>query len=110
MSGQEEGVQMARSGDDATAKWVGLLVFLLGIAFLILVFVLAYKDLTGAGVLGRLSGPPPAVEGRAAVEANAALQTLAVKAVLFFLMAYIGSAVAGRGIGMYAASRAPHEI
>jgi hypothetical protein len=109
MSTQEEGMQMGRL-DDATARWIGLGVFLLGIAFLILVFVLAYRDLTGAGVLGRLSGPPPAVEGRAAVEASAALQTLAIKGVLFFLMAYVGSAVAGRGIGMYGASRAPHEV
>jgi hypothetical protein len=101
---------MAGTGDDTTAKWVGLLVFLLGIAFLVLVFILAYKDLTGAGVLGRLMAPLPTVEGRAAPEANTALQTLAVKAVLFFLMAYIGSAVAGRGIGMYAASRMPHEV
>jgi len=32
-----------------------------------------------------------------------------LKGVLLFLMAYVGSAVAGRGIGLYSASRAPHE-
>jgi hypothetical protein len=97
-------MQMVRSSDDASAKWLGLGVFLLGIAFLIVVFVLAYRDLAGAGVLGQLTSDAPAVE------ANSALRTLAVKGVLFFLMAYIGSAVAGRGIGLYAASRASHEL
>ncbi len=95
---------MARSDDDGMARGLGLSVFLLGIVILILVFVLAYKDLSSAGVLGRLSGPPPTVE------ANTALWTLAVKTVLFFLMAYVGSAVAGRGIGLYAASRGQHEV
>ncbi|MBI3998084.1 MAG: hypothetical protein HY355_03545 [Armatimonadetes bacterium] len=95
--------EMARPDDDPPAKWLGIGVFLLGIVFLGVVFVLAYQDLTASGVLGRI-----AVEGPQ-VDANAALRTLAVKGILFFLMAYVGSAVAGRGIGMYAASRAPHE-
>lgn len=89
--------------DDAPAKWLGLGVFLLGIAFLALVFALAYQDLTGSGVLGQLASPSQAVS------ADTALRTLAVKGVLLFLMAYVGSATAGRGIGLYAASRAQHE-
>jgi hypothetical protein len=92
-----------RPADDQTGKWLGLAVFAVGICFLVLVFVLAYVDLTGAGVLGQLASPS------ATVPADAAIRTLAVKAVLFFLMAYVGSAVAGRGIGMYAASRAIRE-
>lgn len=89
--------------DDAPAKWLGLVVFLLGIAFLALVFWLAYQDLIGSGVLGQLSSPAQAVA------ADTALRDLAVKGVLLFLMAYVGSATAGRGIGLYAASRAQHE-
>ena len=95
---------MARQEDDATARLLGLGVFLLGIVILIVVFVLAYRDLSSAGVLGQLASPSPAVA------ADSALRTLAIKGVLFFLMAYIGSAVAGRGIGMYAASRATNEL
>lgn len=92
-----------RPDDDPPARRLGMAVFLLGIAFLILVFVLAYRDLAGAGVIGQLASPAPPVE------AGDALRTLAIKGVLLFLMAYIGSAVAGRGIGLYAASRASQE-
>jgi len=96
---------MARSRDDSAGKWLGLAVFILGIAFLVLVFMVAYQDLTGSGVLGRLASPSPS-----SVAADAALRALAIKGVLLFLMAYVGSAVAGRGIGMYAASRTPDAV
>jgi hypothetical protein len=90
---------MAAARDDVTAKWLGIGVFLLGIAFMVLVFTLAYRDLTGAGVLGQIASPS------ASVAADAAVRALVIKGVLFFLLAYVGSAVAGRGIGLYAASR-----
>ena len=93
----------SRAVGDPAGKWIGLAVFVVGIVFLIMVFTLAYRDLTAAGVLGQIASRT------ATVDADAALKTLAVKAVLFFLMAYVGSAVAGRGIGMYAASRASDE-
>ena len=96
-------MRMARPDDDPAGRWLGLLVFLLGVAFLITVFVMAYRDLAASGVLGQLTSPSPAVQ------ADAALRTLAVKGVLLFLMSYVGSAVAVRGISMYAASRATHE-
>jgi hypothetical protein len=89
--------------EDSAGKWLGLVVFLLGVGFLVLVFLLAYRDLTGAGVLGQITGAPRVVE------ANAALVTLAIKFAMFVVMAYIGSSVAGRGIGLYAASRS-HEV
>ncbi len=92
-----------RSQDDRSGRWLGLGVFLLGILFLVIVFTLGYRDLTGAGVIGQLAGPTPAVD------AGEALRTLALKGVLLFLMAYVGSAVAGRGIGLYSASRDTHE-
>lgn len=92
-----------RSESDQSGRWLGLAVFVLGVLFLVVVFTLAYRDLTGAGVIGQLTGPAPAVD------AGEALRTLALKGVLLFLMAYVGSAVAGRGIGLYSASRASHE-
>ena len=95
---------MARPLDDPAGRWLGLVVFLLGIVILIAVFVIVYRDLVGAGVLGQLTSPSPAAQ------ADADLRALATKGVLLFLMCYVGSAVAGRGIGLYAASRATHEL
>jgi hypothetical protein len=92
-----------RSGTDPAGRWLGLAVFVLGIIFLVLVFTLAYQDLVGAGVLGQLASPSTAATS------DAALRTLAIKAVLFFLMAYVGSATAGRGIGLYSAARQADE-
>jgi hypothetical protein len=90
---------MVANRDDAPAKWLGLVVFVLGVAFMVLVFTLAYRDLTGAGVLGQLASPTTTVN------AEGAIRALVIKGVLFFVLAYVGSAVAGRGIGLYAASR-----
>ena len=95
-------MQSVRPADDPTGKWLGLAVFLLGIVFLVVVFFLAFRDLMAAGVLGQLGGPP-------SLEATSAILALGVKFVLFVVLAYVGSAVAGRGIGLYAASRADHE-
>jgi hypothetical protein len=95
-------MQRAQPADEPTGKWVGLGVFLLGIVFLVVVFIVAFRDLMAAGVLGQLSGPSPSLE------ATSALVSLGVKFVLFLVLAYVGSAVAGRGIGLYAASRADH--
>ena len=96
-------MQSARPADDPTGKWLGLAVFVLGIVFLVVVFFLAFRDLMAAGVLGQLAGPSPSLE------ATSAILALGVKFVLFVVLSYVGSAVAGRGIGLYAASRADHE-
>ena len=96
-------MQNARLADDPTGKWLGLGVFVLGIVFLVVVFALALRDLMAVGVLGQLASPLPSLE------ATAAIVALGVKFVAFVVLAYAGSAVAGRGIGLYAASRVDHE-
>lgn len=96
-------MQNARPADEPTGKWLGLGVFVLGIVFLVVVFFLAFRDLMAAGVLGQLSSPSPSLE------ATSAIVALGVKFVLFVVLGYVGSAVAGRGIGLYAAARADHE-
>jgi hypothetical protein len=96
-------MESARAADEPTGKWLGLSVFVLGIIFLVLVFFLAFRDLMAAGVLGQLSSPSPSLE------ATSAIVALGVKFVLFVVLGYVGSAVAGRGIGLYAASRADHD-
>lgn len=95
---------MARSSDDPIGRWLGLAVFVLGVGILVLVVTIVYRDLTAAGVLGRLANPAPPAQ------AEADLVALATKGVLLFLLSYVGSAVAGRGIGLYAAARGAHEL
>ncbi|MDR7556671.1 MAG: hypothetical protein QN157_13840 [Armatimonadota bacterium] len=94
---------MRRTVDDPPAKWLGLAVFLLGAAFLVAVFVMAYRDVVASGVLGRVTAA-----GQAA-EPGPALVTLAIKGVLLIVMAVAGGALANRGIGLYAAARGSDE-
>jgi hypothetical protein len=88
----------ARSAGDATGRWLGLVVFVLGVVVLVLVFVMAYRDVLGTGVLGQLT------------DAQAARTvpdwwTLAVRGVMFVIMMISGALIANRGIGLYAAAR-----
>jgi hypothetical protein len=91
---------MARS-TDSTGRWLGLAVFLLGVAILLFVFVTAFRDLSAAGVLGQLSAP--------AREARADWWGLAVKGVFLVVMLAAGAMIANRGIGLYAVARGTDE-
>jgi hypothetical protein len=101
-----------RTSDDPAARWLGLAVFLIGIALLAFVFSLLYKDLIASGLLAQVgrgaATPSPNVSG--APDAFTVIVQTVGKAILLFLMVYAGSTIAGRGIGMYAAARAPHEV
>ncbi|MDR7417952.1 MAG: hypothetical protein QN178_03470 [Armatimonadota bacterium] len=91
-----------RTAGDATGRWLGLGVFVLGVIFLVLVFSMAYRDVVSAGVLGRL------MEQQAAQRAPD-WWALAVKGVMFVIMMISGALVANRGIGLYAAARGGDE-
>ncbi len=72
---------------------LGIVVFLLGVALLILVFVLAYRDLVAAGdgsIFQRMFNLPI---------------TLTFKAALLLVMGIVASAIANKGISLYEASR-----
>jgi hypothetical protein len=72
---------------------LGILVFVLGVAMLIGVFVLAYLDLVAAAqasVLSRLLSLPA---------------TLVYKGALLFIMGIVASAIANKGIALYQAAR-----
>jgi hypothetical protein len=86
---------------DSTGRWLGLVVFLLGVAILVFVFATAFRDLSAAGVLGQLT--PPAGEMRAD------WWGLAVKGVFLVVMLAAGAMIANRGIGLYAAARGADE-
>ncbi|OFX31059.1 MAG: hypothetical protein A2Z07_09780 [Armatimonadetes bacterium RBG_16_67_12] len=93
---------MTRPAGDSTGKWLGLVVFLLGVAFLVSVFVLGYRDLAATGALGQLTTD-------AARESRADWWALAVKGVMLAIMMISGALIANRGIGLYAASRPADE-
>jgi uncharacterized protein YjeT (DUF2065 family) len=88
------------SAPDASGRILGLVVFTVGIVLLLFVFYLAYTALTG-GMLGGLAAPATEQQGP---NLNFAL-VLVLKAIFLFILGYVGSAIAGRGIGMYQASR-----
>jgi uncharacterized membrane protein (DUF485 family) len=88
-------IERRREGDP-TGKWLGLAVFLVGILLLLFVFSRGLAEFTQAGLLQ--------TPGREAVTAPLIVAAVA-KWVLLFLLAYIGSAVAGRGISLYQAAR-----
>lgn len=82
---------------DAAGKTLGITVFILGVAMLISVFVLAYRDLIAAAdgsVLSRLFNLPA---------------TLLFKGALLFIMGIVASAIANKGIALYEAARTGGE-
>ena len=82
---------------DAAGKTLGIAVFLLGVALLVVVFGLAYRDLIAvedAFTFSRLLSLPA---------------TLFFKAALLLIMGIVGSAVANKGIAFYQAARGAVE-
>lgn len=82
---------------ETAGKSLGIVVFLLGVAMLISVFIIAYRDLLAtaeASVLSRLFNLPVA---------------LVYKGVLLFVMGVVASAIANKGIALYQAARTGGE-
>jgi len=82
---------------DAAGKSLGIAVFVLGIALLIAVFGLAYRDLvasTDGATLSQWIALPGAVF---------------FKSGLFLIMFVVASAIANKGIALYQAARQPLE-
>ena len=78
---------------EVAGKTLGIIVFLIGVAMLVAVFVLAYRDLVAAAqasALSRLLNLPA---------------TLLYKGALLFIMGVVSSAIANKGIALYQAAR-----
>ncbi len=78
---------------DPPGKWLGIVVFVLGVVLLLAVFGFAYRDLVASG------------------DASAVAQLLSIPAVLvfkgtlLFVMGVVASAIANKGIALYQAAR-----
>ncbi len=91
---------MARErGSDPAGKWLGLAVFVLGIGLLVFVFVQGFDEFVRVDALTRPGGGE-----------NSPFETTFLialgKWLLLFLLAYVASTMAGRGISLYQAARA----
>jgi hypothetical protein len=82
-------------------KIAGMLVFLVGVALLLLVFYLAYVFFTG--LVASLSG------SASASDKSPSLLTVLAKGVLqlgmLFVMGYVGSLIASKGLELFGVSR-----
>lgn len=87
---------------DAPGRVLGLVVFLVGVALLLFVFYVAYTELTG-NAMSQVARPP-----QGGPDMGLAL-ALVLKAIFLFLLGYLASGVAGRGIGLYHAARGEPE-
>ncbi|GBD29662.1 hypothetical protein HRbin32_00754 [bacterium HR32] len=91
-------------GPDASGRAIGLGVFGVGVLMLLFVFYVAYAELTG-NALNQLVARP----GQSGPDLGVAL-VLVLKAIFLFLLGYLASGVAGRGIGLYQASRSGEPV
>jgi hypothetical protein len=82
---------------DGVGRTLGIAVFLLGVALLVVVFGLAYRDLIAA------------VDGVTFSRLLALPATLVFKASLLLVMGLVASAIANKGIALYRAARQPVE-
>lgn len=88
---------MARTAGDAAGRRTGLVVFMAGVLLLLAVFYLAYLELVASGK----AASPEASQG--------VLLVLATKALFLFLMGFVASAIANKGIGLYQAAMRAEE-
>lgn len=94
---------------DLAARFIGLLVFALGIAILVFSFYAAYKLFTaptqGIILAPAKPGGPPATSALG----SSALSIL-VRIGSLFIMVLVGSMIASRGVQMYFAGERPLKV
>jgi len=88
---------VARFDRDSAGRAAGIGVFVLGVLLLLVVFYLAYLELVRSGALAG------SVPGRSAGEVALAVAT---KGLFLFLLGFVASAIANKGIALYQAAQA----
>ena len=79
---------------DRAGRAAGLVVFVLGVVLLLVVFYLAYLELIASGALAGASGRP----------AGDVALFIAGKGLFLFVLGFVASAIANKGISLYQAS------
>ncbi len=92
-------------GAEPAGKWLGLAVFVLGIGLLVFVFVQGFDEFVRIDTLTRAGGGSTQPGGNTSIFETTFLVALG-KWLVLFLLAYVASAMAGRGIALYQAARA----
>ena len=92
---------------DLTARIIGLIVFALGIAILVVSFAMAYKLFTSAEIAAAAAQPggPSATVN---LSRSALYSIISIGAL--FIMVLAGSVIAGRGVQMYFAGERPPMV
>lgn len=91
---------MVRIERDRAGQTVGMIVFVLGVLLLLAVFFLAYLELIGSGALaGSFSGRSTG---------DVALM-VATKGLFLFVLGFVASAVANKGVALYQAAATVRE-
>ena len=88
-----------RDTADPPGKWLGLIVFALGIVLLAFVFYRGFIELVQTGLLSQTLG------GAQNAKITDTFLIAIAKWLLLFLLAYVSSSIASRGIALYQASR-----
>jgi hypothetical protein len=91
---------VAGVGRDGAGRAFGMIVFVLGVLLLLAVFYLAYLELVASGAL------MGSVPGRSTGDAALAV---ASKGLFLFLLGFVASAVANKGIALYQAATVVRE-
>lgn len=80
---------------DPAGRVTGMVVFVLGVLLLLVVFYLAYVELVASGALSNAG---------AAKSAGEAALFIAAKGLFLFLLGFVASAIANKGIALYQAA------
>lgn len=80
---------------DQTGRVSGIVVFTLGVLLLLVVFYLAYLELVASGALAGTAGARPAGD---------MVLFVAAKGLFLFVLGFVASAIANKGIALYQAA------
>jgi hypothetical protein len=90
-----------RTGTDHAVRRAGIAVFALGVLLLLAVFFLAYGGLIASGPLTATPSAPAPSTPRSGGDLA---MLVATKGLFLFLMGFVSSAIANKGIGLYQAA------